>query len=118
MATAGRNYEGVFHFRLSEECNFIDIKELSGIELEIKDKEGEIRSVVSFKVRLKEADTEEEGLEIAKSQAKRLVDVLAISAGKHLGISLQVVKPLISLLAKVRYLQHSSPRSIRILGNR
>jgi hypothetical protein len=82
---ADSNYEGVFHFRLSEECNFIDIKELSGIELEIKDKEAEIKSVVSFKVRLKEADTEEEALEIAKSQAKRLVDILAISAVKHLG---------------------------------
>jgi len=49
MATAGSNYEGVFHFRLSEECNFIDIKELSGIEIEINDKEGKIKSVVSFK---------------------------------------------------------------------
>jgi hypothetical protein len=48
MDTAGSNYEGVFHFRLSEECNFIDIKELSGIELQIKDKEAEIKSVVSL----------------------------------------------------------------------
>jgi len=86
MATADSNYEGVFHFRLSEECNFMGIIGLSGIELEAKDKEGETKSVASFKVRVKETDTEEKALEIAKSQAKRLVDILAVSAGKHLWV--------------------------------
>ena len=85
-ATAGgNNYEGVFYFKLSEECNAIGIQDPPGIELEKKDKEGETKSVVSFKVKIKNADTEEEALEIAKIRAKRLLDVLAVYSGKHLG---------------------------------
>jgi hypothetical protein len=69
-------------------------------------------------LRFKEADTEEEALEIAKSQAKNLWTFWLYQQESILGISSQVVKPIISLLAKVRYLQHSSPNSIRIQGNR
>lgn len=85
-ATAGgNNHEGEFHFKLSEECNAIDIKEPPNIKLEMKDKEGETKTIVSFKVKVKNASTKEEALEIARTRAKRLVDVLAVYSGKHLG---------------------------------
>jgi hypothetical protein len=84
-AAAGSNYEGGFHFKLSEECNAIGIKEPPNIKLEMKDKEDGTKSVVSFKVKIKNAITEEEALEIARIRAKRLVDVLAVYSGRHLG---------------------------------
>jgi hypothetical protein len=67
-AGGGNNYEGEFHFKLSEECNAIDIKEPPNIKLEMKDKEGGTKSIVSFKVTVKNASTEEEALEIARSK--------------------------------------------------
>ena len=36
-------------------------------------------------MKIKQANTEEESLEIAKIRTKRLVDVLAVFSGKHLG---------------------------------
>jgi hypothetical protein len=83
--SGGNNHEGEFHFKLSEQCNAIGIKEPPNIKLEIKDKEGETKSIVSFKVMVKNASTEEEALEIARTRAKRLVDVLAVYSGRHLG---------------------------------
>jgi hypothetical protein len=47
------NYKSECHFGLSEECTFIDIKELPGIELEKKDKENRTESVASSKVTVK-----------------------------------------------------------------
>ena len=60
-------------------------QEPPNIKLEMKDKEDGTKSVVSFKVKIKNAITEEEALKIARIQAKRLVDVLAVYSGRHLG---------------------------------
>jgi hypothetical protein len=80
------SYEGVFLFKLSEKCNVFDIWQPPNIELDmIKDEERGTKSVVSFKVKVKNASTEEEALEIARTRAKRLVDVLAVYSGRHLG---------------------------------
>ncbi|HJU34046.1 MAG TPA: hypothetical protein VJ695_02885 [Nitrososphaera sp.] len=82
---AGGSYEGVFHFKLSEKCNVFDIRQQPNIELDIKDEEDGTKSVVTFKVKVKNAGTEEEALNIARTRAKRLVDILAVYSGKHLG---------------------------------
>jgi hypothetical protein len=84
-AAGGNNYEGEFHFKLSEECKAIDIKEPPNIKLEIRDNGGETKRIVSFKVTVKNASTEEEALEIARARAKRVVDILAVYSGRHLG---------------------------------
>lgn len=84
-AAAGGSYEGVFHFKLSEKCNVLDSRQPPNIELDIKDEEGGTKSVVTFKVKVKNASTEEEALDIARTRAKRLVDVLAVYSGRHLG---------------------------------
>ena len=82
----GNNYEGEFHFRLSEECNTIDIKEPPNIKLDIKDKEGETKSIISFKVKVNNASYgrrspgDRRGLE-----QRGLWMFWLCTAGKHLG---------------------------------
>jgi hypothetical protein len=82
------DYRWNFRFTLSEECRFVEIKEPPNIELKINtDKDG-MRSVREFIITVK-SFTEEEALDKAKIQAKRLADILAALSAKHLRHNLE-----------------------------
>jgi hypothetical protein len=86
MSDAGE-YEGTFHFTLNGRCNFQEVHGLPDIQLETKDNQDGTKSVQGFIIRVK-SSSEEGALNTAKSQAKRLVDILAVSCGGHLGYTL------------------------------
>jgi hypothetical protein len=85
--TGGDYYVADFNFTLSEERSFIQIQPPRGIKLETKDNNDGTKSVTGFVVTVK-ASTEDEALNRAKTEAKRLVDVLAVLSGGHLGYTL------------------------------
>jgi hypothetical protein len=85
--TGGDYYVADFNFTLSEERSFIQIQPPPGIKLETKDNNDGTKSVTGFVVTVK-ASTEDEALNRAKTEAKRLVDVLAVLSGGHLGYTL------------------------------
>jgi hypothetical protein len=89
MSDTNGYYPGDFNFKLSEECSFLEIQPPPGIKLETKvsDKDGS-KIVYAFVVTVK-SSTEEEALYTANSEAKRLVDVLAVLSGGHLGYTLR-----------------------------
>lgn len=86
MSNAG-DYEGTFHFTLNGRCNFQEVQGLPDIQLETKDNEDGTKNVQGFVIRVK-SSSEEEALNTAKSEAQRLVDILAVSGGVHLGYTL------------------------------
>jgi hypothetical protein len=86
MADAGL-YEGHFHFTLNGRNRFQDIKGRPCVELETKDNEDGTKSVTAFTITV-ESSSEEEALSVAQSQAKKLVDILAVLSGGHLGYTL------------------------------
>lgn len=81
------DYEGTFHFTLNGRCNFQEVYGLPDIQLETKDNEDGTKSVKGFVIKVK-SSSEDEALKTAKSQAKKLVDILAVSCGGHLGFIL------------------------------
>ena len=74
--TNANPYEWEFNFTLNDECRFIDIKAPPGIKLDIYPNDKGTKSLRrEFTVKVK-AFTEEEGLRKARTQAKRLTDIL------------------------------------------
>jgi ribosomal protein S17E len=88
MSNTGGYYDAHSKFTLNEKCSFPQIQPPPGIELETENNEDGTKTIVSFVVTVKKADTEEQAWSIAASQAKRLVDLLAVLSGKHLGYTL------------------------------
>ena len=81
-------YVADFNFTLTEERSFIQIQPPPGIKLETKDNNDGTKSVTGFVVTVK-ASTEDEALNRAKTEAKMLVDLLAVLSGGHLGFTLR-----------------------------
>jgi hypothetical protein len=88
--TGGDYYVADFNFALSEECSVLQIELPPGIKFETKDNNDNdgTKSVTGFVVTVK-ASTEDEALNRAKTEAKRLVDILAVLFGGYLGFTLR-----------------------------
>jgi hypothetical protein len=80
MAVTGGYYEGDFHFTLSRQPRFIQIKPPPGIKLDIRDNDVGTKSVYGFTATAK-ASTEDEVENIANTMAKKFVDSLAYHSG-------------------------------------
>jgi hypothetical protein len=105
--TGGDYYVADFNFALSEECSVLQIELPPGIKFETKDNNDNdgTKSVTGFVVTVK-ASTEDEALNRAKTEAKRLVDVLAVLSGETLATTLQGIICVV-LMEGVRYTRHS-----------
>lgn len=108
MSNAGSGYYVAdFNFTLTEERSFIQIQPPPGIKLETKDNNDGTKSVTGFVVTVK-ASTEDEALNKAKTEAKRLVDLLAVLSGDTLALPLEVIIYVV-LMEEIRYLKYSDP---------
>jgi hypothetical protein len=83
MSVTGGYYEGDFHFTLSTQPRFIQIKPPPGIKLDIRDNDVGTKSVYGFTATAK-ASTEDEIENIANTMAKKFVDSLAYHSGGDL----------------------------------
>jgi hypothetical protein len=89
MSNTDDGYVADLYFTLSEECS-VQIEPPPGIRFETKDTNNNdgTKSITGFVVTVK-ASTQDEALNKAKTEAKRLVDILAVLSGGYLGYTLR-----------------------------
>lgn len=77
-------YIADLHFALTKECSVLQFEPPPDMKFETKENNDGTKSITGFVV-MEKAFTEEEALEKAKNEAKKLVDILAVLSGGHLG---------------------------------
>ncbi len=82
------NYEWTFRFTLNGKCIFPQVNGRPEIELHTEDNEEDgTKTIQGFTIRV-QSSSEDEAVDRANSQAKTLVDILAVMSGGHLGYTL------------------------------